>query len=386
MTAPGRSRKRGEPKEKRPAAAAGKAGAAAGRDDDLPWLDDAENRWGVPVVDLRKIVPGLTSVSEDPRMAANLASFANDDGTSFANDSPAIARTVDCALRYPIDCALADGALFVPRAMEDKWALYVHSGQLLCVRSWQRKLLVAADIRTEGGEAVVGPLHGAFLQEAEAGVLSVRMLDFLVRTHALSEIHPAPLAARPTDLRKVVAECFAMWGSRGLLASYPKVHHTPPSRPLRTYSLLHMAVARGDRQAVARHLAAGVPMDLLAADGLSPAHWALGSRNSGMLEWLFEQGCPVDVRSAAGATPLMQAVQAGRLDAVSALLERGADPNACDARGFTALHRAAEMGSARIVERLLARGGDPDVVAQGETARQLAEQRGHAAVLALLPG
>ena len=81
----------------------------------------------------------------------------------------------------------------------------------------------------------------------------------------------------------------------------------------------------------------------------------------------------------------MQAVQADRLDDVSLLLDRGADPNASDARGYTALHRAAETGKTRIVQRLLERGADPGIVAQGTTARQLAEQHNHTAVLTYFP-
>jgi hypothetical protein len=130
-------------------------------DEELPWLADDENRWGVPVLDLRAIIPDLRSGSEDPQMAANLASLTTDDGTSFADDKPPVARTVECSLRFPIDRMLADGALFVPSQMEEKWALFVHSGRLLCVRSWRRIVLVAADIRTEGGEAVVVSVRSA---------------------------------------------------------------------------------------------------------------------------------------------------------------------------------------------------------------------------------
>ena len=353
--------------------------------DRLPWLESPENVWGIPVLDLRSIVGGLTSMSEDPQVAANAVSFGSDDGLGFAEDSPVVDRTVECELRFRVDRVLADGALFLPSCMEEKWALYIHRERLLCIRSWQRRVFVTAGVRVEGNEAIIGPLQGAFGLWTEPIALSVRMLDFVIRSHGLSELLPAPLAEEPSDLQSVVMECFGIWGKRAQLAAHADLPPGRPSRFLRTQSLFHIAVARGNRTEAARQLLAGVPVDLLSVEGLSAAHWALGSKDAGMLEWLLERGCPVDVRSGEGATPLMQAVQADRLDDVSLLLDRGADPNASDARGYTALHRAAETGKTRIVQRLLERGADPGIVAQGTTARQLAEQHNHTAVLTYFP-
>ena len=151
-----------------------------------------------------------------------------------------------------------------------------------------------------------------------------------------------------------------------------------------TNSLLHIAVARGDFTQTKALLDAGVPVDLLARDGLTPLHWSFVRDDTAMASLLLERGSPVNAQSAEGATPLMNAVQARSLAQTTFLLDHGADPNAADARGFTALHRAAEMGEPTIVRLLLDRGASPHLEAQGHTPRSLAASRNEIAIVELL--
>jgi hypothetical protein len=349
----------------------------------LRWLAPTENQWNVPVIDLRSVALGMLSTSRDPQMAANAMSFGRDDGTSFAREVPPVPRGVPAALRYALDGTLVDGALFVPRRMEEKWALYLHGGRVLCIRSWTRKLLVAAELKLEGDAAIVGPISGSFSDENEAPEQTLACLDFVIRSHALDEVVPAPLDQEPPDLQVAAGFCFSVWGRRALYATHHRPSLPSPTRPLRSDSLLHIAVARGDRPTAAAWLGRA-PFDLHARDGLAPLHWAGASRDPDMSAWLLAQGSPVDVRSADGATPLMQAVQASQPALVTLLLAHGADVNARDARGFTALHRAAEQGHLALVELLIQRGADTSVDAQGWTARKLAQQRQHDAIVKLL--
>jgi hypothetical protein len=350
---------------------------------ELRWLVPPESPWGVPVIDLRAVALTMLSTSSDPQMAANAMSFARDDGRSFARDQPPVARRVPAALRFPVDGTLVDGALFSPRRMEEKWALYLHDGRLLCIRSWTRKLLVAATLERHGKEALIGPIQGSFSDENEAPERTLAWLDFIIRSHALDEVVPAPLDDEPPDLQVAAGFCFSVWGCRALYATHHRPSLPPPSRPLRSDSLLHIAIARGDRPAAAAWLQRA-PFDLHARDGLTPLDWALASRDPEMAAWLLAQGSPVDVRSAEGATPLMTVVQQDRPDLATLLLDHGADVNARDQRGFTALHRAAEAGKLALVELLLARGADASVDAQGWTAAKLAHQRQHTFIVKLL--
>ena len=272
------------------------------------WIAEDKSPFGVPVVDLAPFALEMRSTSTDPQMAENAASYGSEDGSAFAAQRPASKRVVECELRFRIDRMLLDGALFLPSAMEDKWAVYLRGGRILCVRSWTRKLLVAADVRIEGSDAVIGPVTGVFVDKEDPD-LTVNRLEFLLRSHALGELRPAPLPPELTEIQAITAAMFSLWGRRALFASYDEPAASSPRQPLRTDSLLHIAVARGERATVEKLLADGAPMDLLARDGLGLPHWALASVDPGMLEWLLDRGCPVDVRSVERATPLMNAVQ-----------------------------------------------------------------------------
>jgi ankyrin repeat protein len=175
-----------------------------------------------------------------------------------------------------------------------------------------------------------------------------------------------------------------MFGNRALIATPYLLDRHDPDRPLRTHSLLHIAVAQGNTSAIERNLAAGVPIDLLAGDGLAPLHWALEADDRQIISLLLDRGSPIDVRSAEGATPLMNAAQSGSVDQLSFLLDYGADVDARDQRGFTALHRAAELGRLDALRMLLDRGGAPNLSAEGHTPRSLAKKRGNGEIVAIL--
>jgi hypothetical protein len=327
----------------------------------------------------------MLSSSRDQRCAENALSFRKDDGTGFIGVAPHVARRVPAGLRFRVDRTLADGALFLPEEMEEKWALFFHRGQIVCVRSWTRQVEAVADARVAGDFLEVTAIRGALGPEDEEPPFSVRVLDFLLRSHALDMVYPAPLPpGLEQDPASAALWCMSWFGNRAHFATPQPLPEVPPEQPLRTHSLLHIAVARGDVAGVRRFLDAGVPADLLARDGLAPLHWALAREDTALLGVLLERGSPVDVRSSEGATPLMNAAQARSVEKVTFLLDHGADPNAADGRGFTSLHRAAEMGEREIVRMLLDRGASPHPEAQGHTPRSLAASRGEVAIVELL--
>ena len=62
-------------------------------------------------------------------MSSNLLSFGRDDGTGFINSAPVTTQSITTELTFRIAKVLADGALFIPRVMEHKWALYYTRGK-----------------------------------------------------------------------------------------------------------------------------------------------------------------------------------------------------------------------------------------------------------------
>jgi hypothetical protein len=255
----------------------------------ISWLGPADNPWGVPVLDLRPMTLGMLSTSRDQQCAANALSFARDDGTGFIGVEPRVARRIAVGLHFRIDKVLADGALFLPGEMEHKWALYFHRGQIIFIRSWWRRVEAVADTRLTQNSLQIRTLRGAFLSEDEEPQFSVRVLDFLIRSHALDMVYPAPLPpGEETDLSRAALCCMSCFGSRARFATPHVLLKGTPEQPLRTYSLLHIAVARGDEARARRFLEAGVPPDLLGRDGLAPLHWALARNDNAMLGLLLE--------------------------------------------------------------------------------------------------
>ncbi len=353
---------------------------------EIPWLPANDNPWRVPVLDIRPVTHQMLSTSKDPQCAQNAISYGQDDGTGFAREVSESPRIVPADLHYRFDRVLAPGALFIPSVMEHKWAVYFHGGRILFIRSWLRKLVATADVEF-GNDSVarITSVRGGFVGENEEPEWTLRALDYLIRSHALGIEFPAPL---PSDFEKS-PEMSAMWcmNTFGNLASFATPHRIDagmPDKPLRTHSLMHIAVARGDTAAVDNFLKSGLPVDLLAGDGLAPLHWAFGRKDTIMASFLLKRGSPVDVRSAEGATPLMTEVQSGTIAKIQLLLDAGADVNAADSRGFNSLHRAAEMGKVDVVELLLKHGARTDVSVEGHTALSFAEKRGHTEVARML--
>ncbi|MEO8179434.1 MAG: ankyrin repeat domain-containing protein [Deltaproteobacteria bacterium] len=352
---------------------------------DVSWVSEAESPSGIRVLDVRPITLTMLSTSRDPDCAANAVSFESDDGTCFIGESPPVDRVVKANLRFPIAQFLADGVIFMPLAMEHKWAIFYHLGVLICVRSWLRRVRVVAHVEVHECAIELSEIRGVFVSEAEEPEFTVSFLDCLLRTHALNSVYPAPLPpGMELDPQAAAYWCFSMFGNQVSFATPDRFDRTAPSRPLRSLSLLHFAAARGDLAMLERSLAAGVPIDLLGSDGWSPLHRALDANAYATVSVLLAHGASVDVRSDEGATPLMLAAQKGRLNGVEFLLAHRADANAADLRGFTALHHAAERGFLEVVTALLDGGALPSPRAGPHTPLSVAQARGEAAVVDLL--
>jgi Ankyrin repeats (3 copies)/Ankyrin repeat len=357
----------------------------ASKTPDLKWIEAADNPWGVRVLDLRPYTLGMLSTSTDPVCAQNAVSFGQDDGTSFIDELPPSHRNIKAQLVFPIDRILADGVLFIPRQMEQKWAIFYHREKIICVRSWLRKVQLIGSVAVHSDTVEITEIRGTFWQEGEEPGFTERLFDYLMRSHALDTAYPIPIPnGMEKDKNSVAMWSFGLFGNRALFATPYTIKRSNPDRPLRTHSLLHIAVARGDIPSIERWLNAGVPVDLLAADGLAPLHWALAFKDTSMIAVLIEHGSPIDIRSDQGATPLMNAAQAGEIIKARYLIERGADVNACDLRGFTSVHRAAELGHLDILRLLLDSGAESNPETQGFTPRALAEKRDHQDIVDML--
>ncbi len=351
---------------------------------EVAWLAAADNPWPVDVIDLRPFADSMLSTSKDESAARNLTALGASDGRQFLEQEQPAGPLTELSLSYPTDGRLADGVLFAPRRMEHKWAIFHHRQTLMLVRSWTGQVAFAAQTATTDRALQIREGRGMF-DTQDSPRLRQAVLDYLVRSHALREVLPAPLPPRfADDLAQAAMWCFSVFGNMARFATPHEFRPPPPTGPLRTISLLHIAVARADQAAAEQQLALGVPIGIVGQDGLTLMHWATTAPGLGMMQWVRDHGLPIDARGAGDVTPLMSVVQANQIDRMEWLLNHGADPSAVDARGFTSLHRAAEMGHADAVRVLLRAGASPMVEADGHTPQSLAETGGHSAIVAML--
>jgi ankyrin repeat protein len=156
------------------------------------------------------------------------------------------------------------------------------------------------------------------------------------------------------------------------------------------------AAGKGDGAAVARLLAAGadpnatVPGRTPSGEAFQTTALAVAA-GYGRLEAarvLLDAGADPDRANGYGGTPLMLAAANGDPEVLRLLLGRGAaldagtDPRT---RGFTAFHAACFENQPECAEALVRAGCDVGLKdSDGKTGRELAEEEGHAAVVARL--
>ena len=354
---------------------------------DIPsptWIEASKNPWGIKLLDLSPITQTMISTSLDPKMAENAISYNSDDGTSFINQEPEIEIEITANISLIVDPLLAPGVLFIPDVMENKWAIFFHQDTLIFVRSWLRKVVVTADTSQQNGRLSIHNIKGQFNRDDEPE-FTRSIVKFLLVSHAIGEVFPAPLPKElSSDIKAAGSWAMSVYGNMAHVGTFTSNFEASTQSPIRSYSLLHIAVARSDLNQMNLQLENGIPIDILDADGQTPLHWALASEELQSMQHLIKLGADLNVRSIEGETPMMNAVQSNKVDHLNFLISIGADINACDKRGFTSLHRAAEGGLFEIVEILLNNGADPHIETEDHTPLSLAKMKKEKEIVNLL--
>ena len=200
---------------------------------ELKWISPAENPWGVRLLDLRPVTLGMISTSSDPECAANALSYGHEDGSSFVGMQPNSERTVDVGLRYRIEQPFGEGALFTPGCMEHKWAIFYRAGKILFVRSWTRELYAAADVKISGDELEIIQIQGDLVEKDEDAGYKKRVLDYMIRSHALDLVYPVPLTSGDEPPSYTAMWCFQGFGNRALFATPDEIEFRVPEERLK---------------------------------------------------------------------------------------------------------------------------------------------------------
>lgn len=204
---------------------------------EIQWIAPAENPWNVRLLDLRPVTQALLATSADPQCAANALSFLHDDGASFSAMNPNSARTIEVSLRYRIAQPFVDGPLFIPARMEDKWAIFYRDGQILFVRSWTRELYATAEVKIDEQKIQITAIHGDLVEENEEPEYKARVVDYMIRSHALSLAYPVPLTTADEPPSYTAMWCFQGFGRHALFATPDEIPYQAPEQPLRTRSV-----------------------------------------------------------------------------------------------------------------------------------------------------
>lgn len=348
------------------------------------WIAPEENPWKQAIVDLRPFTQSMLSSSPDPQMAENAISYSGEDGTAFYGIKPIKTKETEGKITFTIDKRLEPGVLFTPDTMEHKWAIYFDGANLIFIRSWLREVVAIARTSQRQNLLIIESITGEFSSD-ESPDFTNATLNAILATHVLKDHVPCPLPADlKDDLKQAALWAFSVYGKMAHFGTFDLNLYPTSDLALRTHSLLHIAVARGDSDAIHKQIRKGVNPDCLAGDGLAPLHWAIACENNTIISILIDAGANPNVKSLEGATALMNAVQSNKIEKLDLLVAAGAEINTQDNRGFTALHRAAEMGLTVITQRLLELGADKRISAQGYTALQLAQLSKHQAIINLL--
>jgi ankyrin repeat protein len=378
---------------------------------ELRWYPAHQNPWNVELLDISPFTNAMVSTTSNPTYAENATSWFGKDGYAYKNHRPQPAGSVTpCDLRYPIPHPFPDGRWYCPESMEQKWVLYHFENQLYVIRSWSQHLFAVARTRSEFGSLFITDFEGTISGESQ-GVTAeeeIRLLDFLIRSHALDLRVPVPVPASfPRDKQLIAGWSYRQFGKMVTSASYQIGKEVVPKRPLRVDSALFFAIYCGNADHTQQLLQQGYPVNMAFSSGDAPLHVAATMGNSDLLRILLGYKPDLEQRNEYGMTPLRMAVvsETVPLDVVRLLVEAGADVNACSVdgtsvlarlvqhglpdhvscllaagadvhrptqRGFTPLHQAAELNLPEIVQLLLHYKANPNVVAQGYSPLDLA--------------
>ena len=139
--------------------------------------------------------------------------------------------------------------------MEDKWAIFYHNKTILFVRSWLREVFVLAKIKEKDNFIEVYEMQGKFTSENETDKQTELYFDFLIRNLVYGIVYPVPITEEQSkNPEDALGWSFSNFGSICLVATSYSIPNKVMDIPLRSISLFHIAIAKGDYDTVVKYI------------------------------------------------------------------------------------------------------------------------------------
>jgi hypothetical protein len=295
-------------------------------------------------------------------------------------------RTLTCELRYPADPELADGWLYVPSALEQKWAIAYRDSAIHLIRSWSGEVAAVGRARRDGDDLVIEriDLAGTSLQVFGEPLAT---FDWIVRAHALGQRVPLPVDRDGAAmLEGTPLSVFSLFGP---IAAYAAASWSAPvpDRPLRSISDVMTAVGIDQEARVRALVAGGAALDTRSqVGGYTALHVAVTKGSVSLVRMLLDLGADPNVRGDRGESALLTAVvHRAPIELLELLASRGAEPTTSNIDAFGLIHAIAETNRVEYLPWALARGLDLEVrTRHGHTPLHIAAALGHVAALRAL--
>jgi hypothetical protein len=196
----------------------------------FPWIPPGENPWHITILDLRNLVPSMTSMSMDATIAETFATPRS--GEEYLTVKLSVDYPAPPGITLPLAFVQRSGPVAIAAQMEDKWNVYLHEQRLFFARSWTGQLIHSATLELADSVATVTSVQTGYAEDGKEHV--VREVDYLIESYVLGNSFPHPLPpSLNRSLQAVVAYSFSTHGRRGLFATYDDtLAATHPSRVL----------------------------------------------------------------------------------------------------------------------------------------------------------
>ena len=175
-------------------------------------LGATANPFGVEIWDCAPFTRSTLSVSRSQEIARSFVALRKSDGAEYRTEPPPDKLAHACDLRYKSDRSTVDGPLFKAAAMEDKWDVYLYRPHLYFARSWTGTLIYRVTVDLPPDLIVVSAIEGSVEEDPH---FSLRVVDYLIRSHLLGMRIPHPLPADlPPEPRAIALFSLSYFGRR----------------------------------------------------------------------------------------------------------------------------------------------------------------------------